>query len=57
MGRLLLIMHHIALCTPFIALLLVSHTCAFSGIPRGAGTRGADVAEIGNSSGASAKGV
>jgi hypothetical protein len=29
MSRILLIMHHIALFTPCIALLLVSHTCAF----------------------------
>jgi hypothetical protein len=27
MLRLLLLMHHIALCTPCITLLLVSHTC------------------------------
>jgi hypothetical protein len=42
MLRLLLFMHHITLCTPYIALLLVSHTCAFYDRPRGAGTRGAD---------------
>jgi hypothetical protein len=29
MSRILLILHHIALCTPCIALLLVSHTCIF----------------------------
>jgi hypothetical protein len=34
-------MHHIALCTPCIAFLLVSHTCAFYVRIRGARTRGA----------------
>jgi hypothetical protein len=29
MGRMLLFMNHVALCTPCISLLLVSHTCAF----------------------------
>jgi hypothetical protein len=33
---LLLFMHHIALCTPCIALLLVFHTRAFYGRSRGA---------------------
>jgi hypothetical protein len=37
-----MIMHRIALCTPCIAILLVSHTCALCYRPRGAGTRGAD---------------
>jgi hypothetical protein len=32
MSRIHLIMHYIALCTPCIALLLVSHTCAFFAI-------------------------
>jgi hypothetical protein len=30
MNMVLLITHHIALCTPCIAFLLVSHTCAFT---------------------------
>jgi hypothetical protein len=55
MGRVLLIIDHIAHCTPCIALLLVSHTCVFCDRPHGAGTRGVNGAEIGNSSGASAK--
>jgi hypothetical protein len=29
MSRILLIIHHIALCIPCIAISLVSHTCAF----------------------------
>jgi hypothetical protein len=29
MVKVLLIMHHVALCTPCITLLLVSHTCVF----------------------------
>jgi hypothetical protein len=37
-------MYHIALYTPCIALLLVSHTCAFCDRPRGVGTRGVDEA-------------
>jgi hypothetical protein len=40
-------MHHIAPCTPCIAFLLVSHTCAFCVRPCGA--------EIKNSSGADPK--
>jgi hypothetical protein len=39
MCRLLLIMHHITFCTQFIALLLVSHTCALYGRSRGAEAR------------------
>jgi hypothetical protein len=45
MLRLLLFMHHIVLCTPYIALLLVSHTFAF--YDRSHGAKG------GNPSGAS----
>jgi hypothetical protein len=35
-----MIMQHIALCTPCIALLLVSHTYSFCDRPRGARTQG-----------------
>jgi hypothetical protein len=42
MLRLPWIIHHIALCTPCNALLLVSHTCVFCDRPRGTRTRGAD---------------
>jgi hypothetical protein len=40
MVKVLMIIQHIALCTPYIALLLVSHTYALCARPRGAGTRG-----------------
>jgi hypothetical protein len=30
MDRLCMIMHHTTLCTPYIALMLVSHTCIFT---------------------------
>jgi hypothetical protein len=41
-----MIMHHIALYAPCIALLLVSHTCALCDRAREAGTRGADGASL-----------
>jgi hypothetical protein len=44
MSRILLIMHHIALCTPCIALLLVFHTCAFYDRPCRAEIRNSSVA-------------
>jgi hypothetical protein len=40
MAKVLMIMQHIALCTPCIALLLVSHAYTFCDRPRGARTRG-----------------
>jgi hypothetical protein len=40
MVKVLMIMQHIALCTPFIALLLVSHTYVFCDRPRGVRTQG-----------------
>jgi hypothetical protein len=40
MVNVLMIMQHIALCTPCIALLLVSHTYAFCDRPHGVRTRG-----------------
>jgi hypothetical protein len=30
MVKVLMILHHVALCTPCITLLLVSHTCVFT---------------------------
>jgi hypothetical protein len=46
MLRLPLIGHHIALYTSCIALLLVSHACAFCNRPRGAGARGVEGASL-----------
>jgi hypothetical protein len=42
MLRLSLMMHHIALCTPCIALFIVPHICAFCDRPHEDGTRGAN---------------